>query len=610
MSGVVVSTMLLSMAMPSVAAPQAQRYVDLVFAEAVTAKNVQYGSAPSLVSGAPERLLVDVLQPVGDTSAERPALVVVHGGGFAGGSKENISDVANEWARRGYVVLNIDYRLDPGNRCQDLQDGRLTPTELATEKARCWKAINAAKEDTKEAVRQVRANADVLRVDTTRIGLLGSSAGAITAMHAAADADAVSHVSAVLSMSGCNYFPDTISVDDPPVANIHAELDGLVPFQCALSTDAALKAKGVVSELAPWYGESTHAGVLYRKYQSEVDVAWTAFMRRHLRLGGRLAAGSMTQFSGRPNSSAVVSLIATDTTEPGYLQVLACGTAGGATSNLNSDRSGQTRAGLAIARFDENGRACVYNATGTHVVVDVQGYLDHAAFDDPPDVRLLDTRNGALPGARSMTVVHGAPNRSAVLSMVATQPAGAGWIQALQCNATAGGTSNLNVDTTDQTRAALAIVRFDANGTACVYTSVATHLVVDLQGYLADAAFQDVADQRLLDSRTGSRTAAAKTKFRGRANSSAFVSVTATDSLEPGWIQVLACDSVPGTASNINVDSDGLTIAGAAVIRFDDNGEACVFTSMSTHVIVDLQGYFTPGAFDDLTDSRVLDTRL
>jgi hypothetical protein len=31
---------------------------------------------------------------------------------------------------------------------------------------------------------------------------------------------------------------------------------------------------------------------------------------------------------------------------------------------------------------------------------------------------------------------------------------------------------------------------------------------------------------------------------------------------------------------------------------------------MSTHVIVDLQGYFTPGAFDDLTDSRVLDTRL
>jgi dienelactone hydrolase len=612
-SALLLGTVLVSVVIPPAAratGAAGERYVDLVFAETVTTKNVQYGSAPSLTSGAPERLIADVLQPAGDTATMRPALVVVHGGGFSGGSKENIADVASEWARRGYVVFNINYRLDPGNRCQDVQDERLFPAERAVEKARCFAAIDAAKQDAKQAVRQVRVNASQLRVDPTRIAFLGSSAGAITAMHAAADSDAESRVGAVLSMSGCNYAPETISADDPPVSNIHADRDSLVPYQCAVDNDAAARALGIVSEPKYWYGESSHAGALYRKYQTEIDVAWTAFLKRHLRLGGRLAFGSMTEFSGRPNRSAVVSLVAADTAEPGYLQVLACSATGGATSNLNSDLSGQTRAGLAMVRFDNDGRACVYNAMGTHVVVDLQGYLTDNAFEDLVDERLLDTRNSARPAAQSVTVVRGAPNRSAVVSLVATRPASAGWVQALPCNVTPGGTSNLNIDASDQTRSTLAIVPFDANGTACIFTSVTTDVVVDLQGYLATGSFEDITDQRVLDTRTSGPTAAAtKTKFRGRPGSSAFVSVTATDSQEPGWLQVLSCDAIPGSASNLNVDSTGLTIAGAAVVRFDESGEACVYTSMSTHVIVDLQGYFANNAFEDVTDSRLLDTR-
>jgi hypothetical protein len=429
-------------------------------------------------------------------------------------------------------------------------------------------------------------------------------------MHAAADADVESRVGGVLSMSGCNYLPETISADDPPVSNIHADQDSLVPYQCAVDNDAAARAQGVVSEPKYWYGESTHAGALYRKYQAEIDIAWTAFLKRHLRLGGRLALGSTTEFFGRPNRSAVVSIVATDTAEPGYLQVLTCGTNGGATSNLNSDLSGQTRAGLAIVRFDDAGRACVYNAMGTHVVVDLQGYLTDNAFDDPVDVRLLDTRNSGRPAAKSVTVVRGAPNRSAVVSLVATRPLSAGWVQALPCNVVPGGTSNLNIDAADQTRSTLAIVPFDANGTTCIYTSVATDVIVDLQGYLATGSFDDIADQRVLDTRTEDRTAAAtKTKFRGRPESSALVSVTATDAGEPGWLQVLSCEAAPGSTSNSNVDTAGLTIAGAAVVQFDERGEACVYTSMSTHVIIDLQGYFTNSAFEDIADTRVLDTR-
>jgi len=43
-------------------------------------------------------------------------------------------------------------------------------------------------------------------------------------------------------------------------------------------------------------------------------------------------------------------------------------------------------------RFDAAGRACVFNQTGTHIVVDLQGYMAEGAFDDVADLRLLDTR--------------------------------------------------------------------------------------------------------------------------------------------------------------------------------------------------------------------------
>jgi dienelactone hydrolase len=592
------------------AGAEAVRYIDAVFANVSTTSNLVYATQPALIGGVPENLLLDVHQPTSDTLTSRPALVVIHGGGFKGGSKGEITGLAVEWAKRGYVVVNINYRLDAGNRCQEVQDDRLALAEKATESARCWSAIDAAKQDALAAVRSVRAHAATFRIDPTRIGFIGSSAGAITAIQAAADSDPASSVGAVLSMSGCNYFPATITDDDPPVANIHAERDTLVPSQCALDNAALARSKGLVYESKVWSGEATHATALYRKYQSEIDPIWTAFMRFHLNLGGSVAAGSMSVIAGRPNRSAIVSLVATDTSDAGFLQATTCTAGSVATSNLNVDAAAQTRAGLAIVRFDAAGRACVFNSMATHIVVDLQGYLEDASFDDLTDARLIDTRNTIRPAARSLTVLRGSPNRSAVISMVATQPEAAGWMQAVPCNGPVGTTSNLNIDAVDQTRAALAIVPFDAAGTACVYTSVASHLVVDLQGYLSAGAIDDVADTRLIDTRpTGRALAGAKTVFRGRANSSAFVSVVSTDGLNAGWIQVLPCDATPGATSNINADSAGLSIAGAAVVRFNSLGEACVYTSMETHVIVDLQSYLTSGTFDDIDDVRLLDSR-
>jgi hypothetical protein len=209
----------------------------------------------------------------------------------------------------------------------------------------------------------------------------------------------------------------------------------------------------------------------------------------------------VTMIRGEPNRSGVVSLVATDTTGWGFLQVLDCATAPGATSNLNVDAAGQTRAGLAIVRFGADGRACVYTSVATHLVVDVQGYLAADAFDDQVDVRVLDSRSGQRPSSGSVTVIRGEPNRSGVVSLVATDSAGWGYLQVLDCATTPGATSNLNFDRAGQTIAGLSIVKFGPDGRACVFTETSTHLVVDVQGYLALDSFDDRVDVRVFDSR-------------------------------------------------------------------------------------------------------------
>ena len=232
------------------------------------------------------------------------------------------------------------------------------------------------------------------------------------------------------------------------------------------------------------------------------------------------------------------------------------------------------------------------------------------AFDDTADVRLLDTRSGARRTAGTRTTITGLPNRSAVVSVTATQTAGSGYLQVLACDAAPGGSSNLNTDAAGQTRAVLAVVQFDAAGKACIYNETATHVIADLQGYFAPGAFDDTADVRLLDTRSGAAPASgSQSSITGNAGRSALVSISATGATAGGYLQVLACGTAAGASSNLNTDGAGQTIANLAAVQFGADGRACVFTSASTHIIADLQGYFVAGTFDDVADARLVDTR-
>jgi acetyl esterase/lipase len=130
-------------------------------------------AAPELVTfatGAGWQLDADLYRPpdAGSGNRRAPAVIVVHGGAWRSGDK-NENPAWNQWlAARGYVVLDIQYRLAP---------------------AANWRQ---AVGDIWSAVAWLRSHAAELGADPDRVAVLGRSAGghlALLAAYAADDAD-------------------------------------------------------------------------------------------------------------------------------------------------------------------------------------------------------------------------------------------------------------------------------------------------------------------------------------------------------------------------------------------------------------------------------------
>ncbi|MBL6657647.1 MAG: alpha/beta hydrolase [Flavobacteriales bacterium] len=127
-------------------------------------------------------LLMDSYVPDNDVQ-NRPLLMLIHGGGFSGGSKqqEALVYMANYYASRGFVVFSIDYRLrgDKGTIPQEWIDAttNVDPAELDQ-----LYAMYPAHRDAKAALRWIIANADNYHINTDYITVGGGSAGAITSI--------------------------------------------------------------------------------------------------------------------------------------------------------------------------------------------------------------------------------------------------------------------------------------------------------------------------------------------------------------------------------------------------------------------------------------------
>lgn len=597
----------------------ATRYLDPTF-EVDVQRDVVYGQAVA-IDGTPVTLQLDLYTPRGDTVVHRPAFIFAHGGFFVTGDRAMNTPTlwATRMAQRGWVAASISYRLGP--------IAVLAPVDTPLER----QIIDNARLDMQSAVRWFRVNATQLGIDPDRIAVGGVSAGAVTALGVAIgtdqaspfvrapveNADVSAAVCTAVSISGAN---DAVSVgpDDAGALFFHGSIDTVVPYPQAVATRNAMAAAGLPVQFVEFAGEGHSLTDEARASMVQPAVQWL-FDRvadapfpcsPAMALEPQVLAGQQTPIDGLAGRSGVVSLVAVDNDGPGFVQVLSCGEASGAASNLNLDASHQIRSVLAVVRFDDAGRACLFNQPHTHLVADLQGWFAAGAFDDVVDSRVLDTRPGTVPADASQTVITGRPDATAVVSLVATETTGAGYIQLLPCGAVAGAASNLNADAANQTRATLAFVRFDSAGQACVFTQRAAELIVDLQGYMSPGSFDDLPDTRLVDTRGAAAPAAGSmTQIAGRPNSTGVVMIVATETSGAGYVQALPCGAPPGEYSNLNVDRSGQTVAGLAFVRFDAQGRACLFNQRATHLVADLQGYMASGAFEDLADERLLDTR-
>jgi predicted esterase len=190
----------------------------------------------------------------------------VHGGSFAFGDKSSpeLVDEATTFSRKGYFNVSISYRLEPPGCSAG------GPTVL------CVVAIQEAMEDAQTAVRFLRTNAATYGIDTTRIAIGGTSAGAITALNVGfgSSEDPTAAVAGAVSLSGARLI-GTISAGDAPSLLFHGTSDFVVPYQWAVTTVNQATAAGLDSFLTSWAGAGH---VPYVQHRTEIIDQTTNFL--------------------------------------------------------------------------------------------------------------------------------------------------------------------------------------------------------------------------------------------------------------------------------------------------------------------------------------------
>lgn len=220
--------------------------------------NISYSSHPQTV--------LDLYQPKGASPGKRPGVLVIHGGGWTGGKKENVFErLCLPFLEKGFVVANVEYRL-----------AAVAPAP-------------AAVNDVLAAAEWFRNNAAKYGVDRNRIVVMGDSAGGHLALMVGlttkkAQLGPTGKVAAVINWYGITDVQDQLEgqhmrqyavtwvppelpdrqdiarrvspiswvrKDAPPVLTIHGDADPTVPYEHGVDITKELRNAGADAELIP-----------------------------------------------------------------------------------------------------------------------------------------------------------------------------------------------------------------------------------------------------------------------------------------------------------------------------------------------------------------------
>jgi acetyl esterase/lipase len=200
--------------------------------------------------------VLDILQPSAPSLADRPGVIVIHGGGWVQGEKEDmLEDYCLPFIRHGMVVANVEYRL-----------ARSAPAP-------------AAVSDVLKAAQWFQDHAAEYRVDRGRSVVAGSSAGGHLALMTAMTSPI--KIAAVIDFFGIADVADQLAGPHqqpyavawvpeqpnrmelarrvspvtyvrkglPPILALHGDADPIVPYQQSATLVNALKNAGDDAEL-------------------------------------------------------------------------------------------------------------------------------------------------------------------------------------------------------------------------------------------------------------------------------------------------------------------------------------------------------------------------
>jgi predicted peptidase len=179
-----------------------------------------------------EELKMDIYQPKNDQVENRPLLLFVHGGGFAGGARDEyaIMEFCKNMARRGIVAVSMSYTLT-------MKGQSFGCNQAVENKMNTFKQSGI---EISEATVHLLNQTKELRIDPSKIILTGSSAGAEAVLHAAFWPEANTPLpedfqyGGLISMAGAVYDLDLINKKTAiPMQFFHGTCDNAVPYGTA-----------------------------------------------------------------------------------------------------------------------------------------------------------------------------------------------------------------------------------------------------------------------------------------------------------------------------------------------------------------------------------------
>jgi hypothetical protein len=198
-----------------------------------------------------------------------------------------------------------------------------------------------------------------------------------------------------------------------------------------------------------------------------------------------------------------------------------------------------------------------------------------------------------------------------MLNVTAILPDIAGYVTVYPCG-TLPPTSSVN-PVPGATRPNTVTVALSGNKSVCLYASTGVDVIVDVFGYMAPSGatgFTPSAPFRWVDTRAtwstemnfgtgGARVnsgqvitmqIAGQRGVPSSAKSVSFNLTSADGAADNGYITAYPCGSQPPT-SNLNF-SYGQAVANGGMVALSATGALCVYSSVSDHVIIDVNGWW------------------